>query len=100
MQNAKQSRNKALREGLIDGMQDAYIVQDGQNKVSVVGNPNLSQVKTIMLGIRNPKKGTQNFIPDYIDDGLSKCGEIWLNELRLTDFDEQGGLQLMPSMQD
>ena len=31
-------------------------------------------------------------MPDYIDDGLSKCGEIWLNELRLTDFDEQGGV--------
>ena len=92
LQNAKQARNKALRDGLIEGTQDTYLVQDGQNKVSVVGNPNLSQVKTIMLGIRNPKKGTQHFIPEYIDDGLSKCGEIWLNELRLTDFDEEGGV--------
>ena len=25
-------------------------------KVTVVGNPNLSQIKTIMIGVRNPKK--------------------------------------------
>ena len=35
-------------------------------------------------------------MPNYIDDGLSKCGEIWLNELRLTDFDEQGGVAAIP----
>ena len=56
LQNAKQARNKALRDGLIESAQDVYIVQDGQNKVSVVGNPNLSQVKTIMLGIEILKK--------------------------------------------
>ena len=42
-----------------------------------------------MLGLRNPLKGGENSNPD--DDGSSKCGEIWLNELRLTDFDEKGG---------
>ena len=88
LQNVKQMRNKAERDGLIDGTQDPYSLQDGENKVTVVGNPNLSKVKTIMLGIRNPKKvqGNSN------DDGLPKCGEIWLNELRLTDFDENGGI--------
>ena len=40
-----------------------------------------------MIGIRNPKK--INFNSN--DDGLSKCGQIWVNELRLTDFDEYGG---------
>ena len=91
LQNAKQARNKALRDGLIESAQDVYIVQDGQNKVSVVGNPNLSQVKLLCWGLET-LKGTQHFMPNYIDDGLSKCGEIWLNELRLTDFDEQGGV--------
>ena len=37
-----------------------------------------------MLGIRNPKTGADN-------DGLSKCGEVWFNELRLEGFDERGG---------
>ena len=40
-----------------------------------------------MLGVRNPKKTSLN----SDDDGLSKCGQIWVNELRLTDFDEYGG---------
>ena len=53
-------------------------------KIQIVGNPNLARVKTIMIGIRNPKKLN---IQDA-DDGLAKCGEIWVNELRLTDFDE------------
>ena len=49
--------------------------------------PNLAQIKTIMIGVRNPKKVSIN----SADDGLNKCGQIWVNELRLTDFDERGG---------
>ena len=65
-----------------------YVVYlNGGKKITVVGNPNLSRVKTIMLGVRNPKKTSL----DSEDDGLSKCGQIWVNELRLTDFDEYGG---------
>ena len=40
-----------------------------------------------MIGVRNPKKASI----DSEDDGLPKCGEIWVNELRLTDFHERGG---------
>ena len=58
-----------------------------QGKVTVVGNPNLSQVKSMMIGVRNPKKTAIN----SDDDGMEKCGQLWLNELRLTDFDEYGG---------
>ena len=64
-----------------------FIKYGSSGKITVVGNPNLSQVKTIMIGVRNPKKSSAN----SIDDGLSKCGQIWVNELRLTDFDEYGG---------
>ena len=64
-----------------------YITFASGGKVTIVGNPNLAQVKTIMIGVRNPKKKS---IEDN-DDGLSKCGQIWVNELRLTNFDEQGG---------
>jgi len=64
-----------------------YIKHTSGGKVTVVGNPNLAQVKTIMIGVRNPKKVSIN----SADDGLPKCGQIWVNELRLTDFDEYGG---------
>ncbi len=60
---------------------------DGLNRISVTGAPNLSDVQTIMIGVRNPKKST---LADQ-DDGLPKCAEVWINELRLTDFDQKGG---------
>ena len=85
--DAKQERNKAVRDGIHASTTDPFSGTDKQ--VTVVGNPNISMVKTIMLGVRNPRKGSPNSTPN--DDGSSKCGEIWLNELRLTDFDERGG---------
>ncbi|MDA9345187.1 cell surface protein SprA, partial [Flavobacteriales bacterium] len=82
-QLAKQERNFTL-----DDVNSPYIMfLGGGKKITVVGNPNLSRVKTIMIGVRNPKKTSL----DSEDDGLPKCGEIWVNELRLTDFDEYGG---------
>ena len=81
-QQAKQDRNYNNLD-----VSTPYIKYVSRGKVTVVGNPNLAQVKTIMIGIRNPKK---KFLEDA-DDGLSKCGQIWVNELRLTDFDEEGG---------
>ncbi|MGC6471176.1 MAG: cell surface protein SprA [Flavobacteriales bacterium] len=85
--NTKRQRNQAVREGSHSSTTDPFSGTNSQ--ITVVGNPNLSQVKTIMLGLRNPKKGTAN--SSSTDDGTPKCGEVWLNELRLTDFDEQGG---------
>ncbi len=49
--------------------------------IKVKGNPNLGYVKTIMIGLRNPK-----------DDGKPHCIEIWANELRLQGLNEQGGV--------
>jgi cell surface protein SprA len=82
LQGVKQDRNndnwplnKAYQE-VIDG-----------KKISVRGVPNLSGIRTIMIGIRNPKQE----INDNRDDGQPKCVEMWVNELRLSDFDEKGG---------
>ncbi len=49
-----------------------------RNTVSIVGNPSLAEVKVIMIGVRN----NANEI---------KTGEVWVNELRMTDFDDDGG---------
>ncbi len=81
-QLAKQERNFNTTDVSIP-----YVKYASGGKVVVVGNPNLSQVKTIMIGIKNPKK----IKLESEDDGLPKCGQIWVNELRLTDFDEYGG---------
>lgn len=48
------------------------------NKVSVVGNPSLAEVKTMMVGVRNNSRNV-------------KSAEVWVNELRLTEFNEDGG---------
>ncbi|MEM1328249.1 MAG: cell surface protein SprA [Bacteroidota bacterium] len=50
--------------------------------IKIRGNPNLGYVKTVMIGIRNPKS------PDRQDH----CIEIWANELRLQGLNEQGGV--------
>ncbi|MBP9159288.1 MAG: cell surface protein SprA [Flavobacteriales bacterium] len=68
-----------------------YTQMDGDRRITVVGNPNLSRMNTIMIGIRNPKKDGDAANPWTNDDGTSKCVEVWVNELRLTDFDQRGG---------
>ena len=60
-----------------------------KGKITVMGNPDLSNVKVVMIGVRNPSKDNNDFNPN--DDGLNKCGIIWVNELRVTDFDDKGG---------
>ncbi|MEL6590583.1 MAG: cell surface protein SprA, partial [Bacteroidota bacterium] len=47
----------------------------------IKGTPKLSDVRNIMVGIRNPS--------DL--EGQPICIEAWINELRLTDFDQQKG---------
>ncbi len=60
----------------------------GNGIYRVIGLPDLSQSRVVMVGIRNPKaKPGLNG-----DDGLTKCGEVWFNELRMTDFSNQGGM--------
>jgi cell surface protein SprA len=49
-----------------------------RNTISIVGNPTLSNVQVIMIGVRNRSKDV-------------KSSEVWINELRVTDFDESGG---------
>ena len=59
-------------------------------RIKLKGNPNLQGLKVIMIGVRNPSQES-NHPWMAAEDGLDKCAEIWVNELRLTDFDQQGG---------
>lgn len=80
--NLKLERNKEKRKA---GSQVTYYTpysifdpEKPMNKVSVTGNPTISNIKVIMIGVRNNSRITQS-------------AEIWVNELRLTDFNEDGG---------
>lgn len=50
------------------------------DRVYVVGTPKISDIKALMVGIRNEKDGKGPI-----------CSEVWVNELRLVDFDERAG---------
>jgi cell surface protein SprA len=80
---AKLKRNNAIQLGHGTTLLTPYTVVDGDRTITVKGSPNLSNVRSIMLGIRNPK--------DPSGTGAKLCGEVWFNELRLSDFDEKGG---------
>lgn len=69
---------------------------NGDRRIKVKGNPNLQGIRSIMIGIRNPSVSDENPWPD---DGLSKCAQIWVNELRLSDFVDDGGSAAVAQLQ-
>ena len=84
----KENRNELIRLGNQNvGLTKLYYEMNERGRISVMGNPNLSNVQTIMIGVRNPKQVTLN----GADDGQPKSAEVWVNELRLTNFNEKGG---------
>lgn len=54
---------------------------DGRHGFRILGRPDLTQTKVIMIGVRNPKSADNR--------AHSVC--LWANELRLTDFDRTAG---------
>ncbi|QQY82754.1 cell surface protein SprA [Tamlana sp. s12] len=57
----------------------------GQNRVAIKGNPNFGDIRTLMVGVKNAS-------------GTDVCGEIWFNELRMSDLDNHGGWAAVVSM--
>ena len=83
--DAKTARNKAKRAGN-KGVSNTipYVTYDDahdkpMNKITVLGNPTLEEVESIMIGVRNNSQHKAS-------------GEIWVNELRLSQFNEKGGV--------
>lgn len=78
----KKERNRAKRDeqdGV--GFGTLYTGRDPdneRNRMAVIGNPTLSDVRVILIGVRN-------------NSSTSKSGTIWVNELKVTDFNEEGG---------
>ena len=50
-------------------------------KFSIKGNPSLGKIKTITLGLKNPSS----------EIGKNLSGEVWFNELRLSEISGKGG---------
>ena len=76
----KRDRNRAKAEGLAsyNRVFTAYDSDKPNNKISVMGNPSLGEVKTMVIGVRNLSSD-------------QKSGEVWVNELRLKEYNNEGG---------
>lgn len=82
LKDLKLKRNKEKRqvgsEVSFTKLYSDYDPEKVGNKISVIGNPSLSEVNVIMIGIRNNSRTV-------------KSAEVWVNELRLTDYDDENG---------
>ena len=79
--DVKKNRNKAKSLGTASygAVYEEYDPDKPANKVSVMGNPSLGDVRTIMIGVRNNSRRVQSV-------------EVWANELRLQEFTNKGGM--------
>ena len=72
--------SERFKQGTVDG-------KDYYHTIKVIGNPSISDVEAMMVGVRNPKRQSL----ESTDDGQTKSVVIWINELRLTDLSSNGG---------
>jgi len=85
-QQVKQLRDNEIRKfgsNLNSTMVFPCTLDGKKGKYYVCGNPNLSNIRTIMIGIRHPY--------DANKPGQTRSIEVWVDELRVTDFNEKGG---------
>ena len=87
--NAKKKRNADKMAG-IEGIGYSIRYQDidedhPNNKIYVIGNPSLSKVRVMLIGVRNNSPSTKSCV-------------VWVDELRVTDFDSEGGWAAKASM--
>ncbi len=57
-------------------------LQSNGQTYGVIGNPNLGEIRGILLGVEN-------------SNSPAACGQIWVNELRLSSINEQGGFAVL-----
>lgn len=58
----------------------------GQTRVAIKGNPNFGDIRVLMVGVKNNTVGS------------NVCGEVWFNELRLSDLKDEGGWAAIMSL--
>ena len=77
----KNNRNIQKNLGAISGssVYSEYDPSNPENRISVVGNPSIGNVRAIMIGVRNNSMSAKN-------------AEVWVNELRLVGYESKGGM--------
>ena len=77
----KQRNAEKMQESSGVSYNKRYSIPDpdiAKNTVTVIGNPSLSDVRVMLIGVRNNANSTRS------------CN-VWVNELRVTDFNNDGG---------
>ena len=76
----KKRRNAQVSANItsINQLFSDYDENHPSNRISIMGNPTLGEIKTIMIGIRNNGRAVKSI-------------EVWANELRLQEFSNSGG---------
>ncbi|WP_178987357.1 T9SS outer membrane translocon Sov/SprA [Winogradskyella schleiferi] len=60
-----------------------------QQRIAIKGNPNFGDIRVLMIGVKNGNLAmTQQNV----------CGEVWFNELRMSDMENEGGWATVVSM--
>lgn len=78
--DTKRERNKQKSLGLASYTTafSKYDPNKPNNKITVMGNPSIGEIRTIMIGVRNNANALKNV-------------EVWVNELRLQGYTDKGG---------
>lgn len=61
---------------------------DKKYKLAIRGNPSLGTIRTLVVGVKNPNTTA----------GKNLSGEVWFNELRLSEIDSRGGWAAVGTM--
>ncbi|NJY64145.1 cell surface protein SprA [Salinimicrobium sp. CDJ15-81-2] len=67
--------------------EDPYEI--GQLRIGIKGNPSFGNVRMLMLGVKNGLSETAS---------RDLCAEVWFNELRLSELDNEGGWAAIVNM--
>jgi cell surface protein SprA len=77
----KNNRNIQKNLGAISSSSSytEYDPNNPDNRITVVGNPSIGNVRAIMIGVRNNSMS-------------AKSAEVWVNEMRLVGYESKGGM--------
>ncbi len=68
-----------------DFLDPSLVNKPNKLRLGIKGNPNFGLIRTLMVGIKNKYQRTDT-------DARSIRGEVWFNELRIADMDNEGGM--------
>ena len=82
---------KFINEELLDESAAGKI---NKLKLGIKGNPNFGLIRNLMVGVKNNK----NNLPGAGGADAQIKGEVWFNELRLSEIDNKGGMAAIVSL--